>query len=66
LKRPENICSNSAATHATQIKEAMAPMTLTESLGLGMPSQGLLAGIELLALVHMMITSEFPVLKLHE
>jgi hypothetical protein len=31
-----------------------------------MPSQRLLAGLELLALVHMMITSELPVLQFHE
>ena len=41
-------------------------MTLTENLGKGMPSQRLLAGLELLALVHMMSTSELPVLKLYE
>jgi hypothetical protein len=66
LKRPEYIGSNSAATHVAQVKKAMARMTLTESLGQGMPLQGLLAGLELLALVHMVISSELPVLELHE
>ena len=31
-----------------------------------MPSQRPLAGLELLALVHMMISSKLPVLELHE
>jgi hypothetical protein len=66
LNRAENICANSAATHVAQVKKAMAPLTLTESLGQDMPSHRLLAGLELLALVHMMISSQLPVLKLHE
>jgi hypothetical protein len=66
LKRPEYICSNSATIHVAQVKKAIAPITLTENLGQGMPSQGLLAVLELLALVHMMITDELPVLELHE
>jgi hypothetical protein len=44
----------------------MTPMTLTESLGQGMPLQCLLAGLELLALVHMMISSQLPVLELYK
>ena len=44
----------------------MARMTLIESLGQGMPMQGLLAGFELLALVHMVVSSELPILELHE
>lgn len=66
LNRAEDICLNSAAAHVSQVKKAMARITLTESLGQGMPSQRLLAGLELLALVHMMISSELPVLELHE
>jgi hypothetical protein len=66
LNWAEDICPNSAATHAAQIKQAMARITLTESLGQGMPSQCLLAGLELLALVDMVISSELPVLELHE
>jgi hypothetical protein len=66
LNRAEYICPNSATAHVTQIKKAMARMTLNESLGQGMPLQGLLAGLELLALVHMVISSQLPVLELHE
>jgi len=66
LKRPEYIGSNSAATHVAQVKKAVARMTLTESLGQGMPLEGLLTGLELLAFVHMVISSQLPVLELHE
>jgi hypothetical protein len=66
LNRAKDVCPNSAAAHVAQVKKAMARMTLTESLGQGMPSQRLLAGLELLALVHMVISSELPVLELHE
>jgi hypothetical protein len=66
FNRPEYIGSNSAATHVAQVKKAMARMTLTESLGQGMPLQGLLAGLELLAFVNMVISSQLPVLELHE
>ena len=66
LNRVEDICANSAATHVAQVKKAMVPVTLTECLGQRVPSQRLLAGLELLALVHMMIASELPVLELHE
>ena len=66
LKRPESIGSNSAATHVAQVKKAMARMTLSESLGQGMPMQSLLAGLELLAFVNMVISSQLPVLELHE
>ena len=44
----------------------MTLVTLTENLGCAMPSQRLLAGLELLALLHMVISSELPVLELHE
>jgi hypothetical protein len=44
----------------------MARMTLIESLGQGMPLQGLLARFELMALVHMVVTSELPILELYE
>jgi hypothetical protein len=44
----------------------MARMTLTESLGQRMPLQSLLAGLELLAFVNMVISSQLPVLELHE
>ena len=66
LNRPESIGSNSAATHVAQVKKAMARMTLTESLGQRMPLQSLLAGLELLAFVNMVISSQLPVLELHE
>jgi hypothetical protein len=49
-----------------QLKKAMARMTLTESLGQRMPLQSLLAGLELLAFVNMVISSQLPVLELHE
>lgn len=41
-------------------------MAFTESLGQGMPLQGLLTGLELLAFVHMMISSQLPIPELHE
>jgi hypothetical protein len=66
LHRAEDIGPNSAATHVAQVKKAMAPLTLTEGLGQGMPLQSLLAGFELLALVHVVISSELPVMELHE
>jgi len=66
LNRAEDICPNSAATYVAQVKKAMAPLTLTEGLGQGMPLQSLLAGFELLALVHVVISSELPVVELHE
>ena len=60
LNRAEGIYPSSASTHAARVKKAMAPVTLTESMGQDMLSQRLLAGMKLLALVHREISSQLP------